>query len=285
MLDVLQQDRAAIAAQERRHKQLQHYIAHGLPRVQGWLDRRSARIIAALGQYQTREKISGAVGEIGIHHGKLFILLDLIKTDNEASFAVDLFEQQELNVDHSGLGDYEQFIRNLAELSSGTERVSIIKKNSLELDADEIRALCGPARLFSIDGGHTAACTLNDIRLSEASTIDDAIVIIDDYFNPMWPDVSVGVAEYVFEPGSTLRPFAISPNKLYLARRHCHARYRTALRQQVHRFYQKSSAMYGHDVDIYGYDASSSWQRRLINYVKKSPIGSPLQQVYRHYRA
>jgi len=285
MLDVLQKDRGAIASQEHRRKQLQHYIAHGLTTVQGWLDARSARIIAALGRYQTKAKISGAVGEIGIHHGKLFILLDLIKANDETSFAIDLFEQQELNVDRSGLGDYAQFTRYLEEFSGGTDRVRIIKKNSMELSVDEILAHCGPARLFSIDGGHTAECTLNDIRLSEASTIDDAIVIVDDYFNPTWPDVSAGVAEYVFDPGSTLRPFAISPNKLYLARPHCHARYRLTLREEVPRFYQKTSAMYGHDVDIYGYDLSSSWQRRLINYVKKSPIGSPLQQIYRHYRA
>ena len=145
----------------------------------------------------------------------------------------------------------------------------------MQLRADELLSQCGPARLFSVDGGHTAVCTANDIGLSEASTIGDGIVIVDDYFNPSWPDVSVGVAQYIRLDTSALRPFAISPNKLYLSRAHCHARYRAILRDQVRRYYLKSSVMYGHEVDIYGYDQSAAWQRRLINYVKKTPIESP----------
>jgi hypothetical protein len=97
--------------------------------------------------------------------------------------------------------------------------------------------------------------------------------------------VSAGVAQYIFHRGSTLRPFAISPNKLYLARSHCHERYRTALRKRVARYYLKTSTMYEHEVDIYGYDHSTSWRRRLINYVKKTPIGAPIHRIYRRHSA
>ena len=266
-----------------RQRQLNRYLSNGLSRVHGWLDTRSARIIAVLGEYQTVERISGSVGEIGVHHGKLFILLDLIKAKDEMAFAVDVFEDQQFNVDRSGLGDYSQFSRNLETFSDGMDRVVIFKRNSMQLRADELLSQCGPARLFSVDGGHTAVCTANDIGLSEASTIGDGIVIVDDYFNPSWPDVSVGVAQYIRLDTSALRPFAISPNKLYLSRAHCHARYRAILRDQVRRYYLKSSVMYGHEVDIYGYDQSAAWQRRLINYVKKTPIGPPIQEVYRRY--
>src|SRR5262249_24195924 len=125
------------------------------------------------------------------------------------------------------------------------------------LAADEIVSFCGPVRLLSVDGGHTADCTLNDVKISEASTARNGIVIIDDYFNPSWPDVSVGVAQYMLLPASSLRPFAISPNKLYLARSHCHQDYRSVLRERVGRYYLKTSVMYGHEVDTYGYDRST----------------------------
>ena len=278
-------ENGAIRSEQARQKQLQHYLGHGLIKVQGWLEPHSAWIISALGRYQATENIRGSVGEIGVHHGKLFILLDLIKADDEISFAVDLFDIQEYNIDQSGLGDLAQFKKNLENFSSGMNRVKIFKKNSMDLSADEIIASCGRTRLFSVDGGHTAACTLNDIRISEASTINEAIVVVDDYFNPSWPDVSAGTAEYILHPTSTLRPFAISPNKLYLARVRCHGRYRAVLREQMRRYYLKTSAMFGHEVDIYGYDQSTSWQRLLINRVKKGPGGALLRQIYRRYRA
>jgi hypothetical protein len=175
--------------------------------------------------------------------------------------------------------------RNLEKFSAGLDRIEIFKRNSMDLRADDLLAACGPVRLFSVDGGHTAACTLNDIQISEASTLDHGLVVVDDYFNPSWPDVSAGVAQYIFHRGSTLRPFAISPNKLYLARSHCHERYRTALKERVARYHLKTSTMYDHDVDIYGYDQSTSWRRRLINYVKKTPIGAPIHRIYRHHSA
>jgi hypothetical protein len=274
-----------VPVEQVRQRQLQRYLSDGLGQVEGWLDPRSAKVIAALGEYQTAQGIRGAVGEIGVHHGKLLVLLDLIKAKGEISFAVDLFDDQKLNVDQSGLGDYSQLARNLEKFSTGLDRVEIFKRNSMDLRADDLLAACGPVRLFSVDGGHTAACTLNDIQISEASTLDHGLVVVDDYFNPSWPDVSAGVAQYIFHRGSTLRPFAISPNKLYLARSHCHERYRTALKERVARYHLKTSTMYDHDVDIYGYDQSTSWRRRLINYVKKTPIGAPIHRIYRHHSA
>ena len=59
-----------------RRRRLQRYLNEGLGRVEGWLDPRSAKVIAALGEYQTAQGIRGAVGEIGVHHGKLLVLLD-----------------------------------------------------------------------------------------------------------------------------------------------------------------------------------------------------------------
>ncbi|HET7252227.1 MAG TPA: hypothetical protein VFJ46_00525, partial [Xanthobacteraceae bacterium] len=109
---------------------MQRYLNEGVGRVEGWLDARSAKVIAALGEYQAMQGIHGAVGEIGVHHGKLLVLLDLLKAKDEVSFAVDLFENQEFNVDQSGLGDYSQLARNLEKFSTGLDRVQIFKRNS-----------------------------------------------------------------------------------------------------------------------------------------------------------
>lgn len=55
---------------------IDRYLRRDMKRVEGWLDPLTARIIAALGRHQTAGGLSGAVGEIGVHHGKLWLVLD-----------------------------------------------------------------------------------------------------------------------------------------------------------------------------------------------------------------
>jgi hypothetical protein len=267
------------------HQQLDRYLRSGMRHVSGWLDNRSAQIIAALGLYQPSADTSGSVGEIGVHHGKLFILLDLLRRPGEKSFAVDLFDLQQENVDQSGLGDFQRFSENLERYSRGPQSVVMFQRNSIELQPDELLDACGPARLLSVDGGHTAECTLNDLKIADAVLTERGIVVVDDYFNPMWPDVSVGVGQYVLESSSKLRPFAIAPNKLFLSRPEWHREYRTVLNRQSARYYLKSNMMFGHEVDIFGYSASTSRRRNIVNSIKRSVIGPFATELYRRYRS
>jgi hypothetical protein len=266
------------------HQQLDRYLRTGMHKVSGWLDSRSAEIVAALGLYQSSVGTRGSVGEIGVHHGKLFILLDLLRHPGEKSFAVDLFDNQDENVDASGFGDFKRFTENLERHSLGAHSVVMFKQNSLRLEPEEVLKACGPVRFLSVDGGHTAECTLNDLLVADAVLTDGGIVVIDDYFNAMWPDVSVGVGQYMADPASRLRAFAISPNKLFLAEPMHHERYRGMLRQRNARYYQKESVMFGHGVDIFGYDASTSRRRNVVNSIKRSPIGPLATELYRRYR-
>ena len=112
MMETVGMVQGTVPVEQVRQRQLRRYLSDGLGRVEGWLDPRSAKVIAALGEYQTAQGIRGAVGEIGVHQGKLLVLLDLIKAKGELSFAVDLFDEQQFNVDRSGLGDYSQLARN-----------------------------------------------------------------------------------------------------------------------------------------------------------------------------
>ena len=192
------------------------YLIFGLRRVEGWLEPYSAEFIFMLSDVQRRAGITGAVAEIGVHHGKLFNVLALGTGVGEKALAIDIFEYQHLNVDRSGLGDRSTFLANVRSWTDCADRVEIVARSSLEVRAEEILALTGQLRLASIDGGHTEECTLNDLRLFERCLAPQGIVIIDDYFNPHWPDVSTGVAKYFARPEARLRPFAISPNKVYL---------------------------------------------------------------------
>jgi hypothetical protein len=70
-----------------------------------------------------------------------------------------------------------------------------------------------------------------------------------------------------------LRPFAITPNKVYLAPKQSVSTYRAAIRQSQGYYYEKTSRLMGFDVDIFGLlDFTFSAKKRLIEFVKTTPI-------------
>ena len=79
--------------------------------------RGAIELICRLGKAQLEMGIAGHVAEIGVHHGRSFILLALLARAGEKAVAIDVFEQQELNVDRSGRGDLAQLRENVARFA------------------------------------------------------------------------------------------------------------------------------------------------------------------------
>lgn len=188
------------------------YLEDGIDQVDGWLNRMSAIVIAHLSASQVRSQLRGDVCEIGVHHGKLFLVLANTTADDEVAHAVDVFGDQHKNLDHSGLGDRGVFEQNVKKYAPYAN-VNIIQESSLDLDGTGF--MDRRFRMVSIDGGHTAQITLNDLQVIERCLIPGGIVIIDDVLNPHWLGVVTGVSDY-FRLGGKLVPFAGSSNKIYL---------------------------------------------------------------------
>lgn len=260
------------------------YLRFGLKNVDGWLARYSASFIVGISEVQRQAGYTGAVGEIGVHHGKLFILLLLTTSSEEKAFAIDVFEEQHLNIDHSGCGDRAKFFDNVRRWAGTSARVDVIAKSSLEVYPKDILSLCGKARLLSIDGGHTERCTMNDLLLAEATLADQGVLIVDDYFNPEWPGVSTAVSKYLSAPSSGLRPFAISPGKVYFSDPRFMDFYRSEMRRAF--VLDKESEMFGCPVDHYG---TYSFDLTLLGFIKKrlkdSKLGPPLLAIKRFLKA
>jgi hypothetical protein len=252
--------------------------------VPGWLDGYSARFIAEIGRIQRAHRFNGSVGEIGVHMGRLFILLKLLAAPDERALALDIFDKQQFNIDRSGGGDERQFRKNVEQWAS-MHNVEIIRSSSLDVTAGEIISRIGPCRLLSIDGGHTCECTLNDLRLAEDAVAEFGVVIIDDCFNQSWPDVMTGAAQFLTDGSTTLRPFAITPNKVYLARQAYHDLYSTELRTTQSDFYEKESRMFGFPVAIFGTDAAThGFGKRLKRWLKRGAAGPGLVAARRRLR-
>ena len=228
-----------------------NYLTSGLRHVEGWLTPLSARVLAFLLDGQAKNGVRGAVGEIGVHHGKLFLVAYLATRKDERAFAIDVFDQQEFNLDHSGKGNREQFLANVERYAGSTDGLVVIASDSLRIQPERILNEAGPARFVSVDGGHTAECTLNDLRLAESCLTGGGIILLDDYFNHHWPDVSVGAAQHFLSADAKTKPFLITPNKVFFAEERYHGMYQNAVRDAFKPHFTRSSCMFGSAVDIY----------------------------------
>ncbi len=230
----------------------ERYRAIGHRTVQGWVEPQTFDVLRLLRDEQGRAGVAGAVAEIGVHHGKLFIALQLLNEPGRPAVAVDVFDDQGRNVDQSGRGDLDRFeaqVRRWADWDA----VVCEQADSTTLSGKDVLALAGePIRLFSVDGGHTEDITRTDLRTAEESLAPGGIVVADDVFNPEWPGVVVGMMRYL-EAGGSLVPFAIGFNKTYLSDEAHAMRYREAIRReygQRWRIAHKTTVFHQHEVEV-----------------------------------
>lgn len=240
-------------------RRLRRYSRTGCRQVDGWFFPEDVELAVSFLTLQLAQGIIGNVAEIGIHHGKSFLLLANGVRADERAIALDVFDDQEKNVDKSGRGDRAIFEANVKKFAPDAN-LEILQRSSLDVAPDQARATFGDVRFFSVDGGHTAEITAHDLRLAEATLVPGGVVMLDDVLNPHWTGVISGVAEYL-RSGGGLVPFAVSRNKLFL----------TDSRDSVPRYRRRYSAVnadlvgkrnvefFDHPVDVLGL-GSQRWR-------------------------
>ncbi len=247
------------SAQETPSGALLAYAQGGHREVAGWLAQVAIDSILTLATTQSRLAVAGSICEIGIHHGRSFILLHLLSNRSEVAVAYDLFELQEENVDGSGSGDKRTFLNNLSRHSCDTSRIVVRTKNSLTLTPAEVLFDAkAPVRIFSVDGGHTADITASDLSVAEASLCDGGLLILDDFFNEEWPGVAEGTSRHLLSGKSKLVPVAIGGNKfIFTNRSEFAAQYQEALLGTMKHHSCKRQIAFGSPVVVVQADVST----------------------------
>lgn len=182
--------------------------------VDGWFFPVDAYLFGFIDELQKREGIRGNLFEIGVHHGKTALFLARMKATYEGVVEIlgvcDVFDQQELNRDHSGEGNREIFERNMRDYE-----FRIFVKESSALTSVDTTTRC---RFVHIDGGHRAEDVMNDLATAERALLPDGIVALDDLFNPNWPGVSEGFYRFIASRPNALAPVLIGGNKVFFTR-------------------------------------------------------------------
>jgi hypothetical protein len=187
-------------------------------KIKGWLSEIDNVIIETILVHQNKIDIRGGTAEIGLHHGKSFIPLCLHLKSGERAYGVDLFDNQELNLDSSGNGSKDRVIKNLALFGIEQNHYVLDGRSSGQVKAQDIQERAGKIRFFSIDGGHWEEIVRNDLELASKLLVDGGVIAIDDYLRPDWPGVASGFHEWYRKNKSEYQIFAIGFNKAYLCK-------------------------------------------------------------------
>jgi hypothetical protein len=186
--------------------------------IDGWFDYKI--IVPILWKLNGIQSV-GNILEIGVHHGKSFIPMIFLLHDNEEIMAVDIFEDQQFNVDGSGHGSHEIFVKHIQHICQDNailSRVKIMKGDTTKLKStDYMTVTNNKFRIISIDGSHTKHATIIDLNNAMNILSSDGFIIIDDYFNNDWPGVRAGV-EHVLENNNNYRIFYLDKAKMFV----CH---------------------------------------------------------------
>lgn len=175
--------------------------------------------LEVVNDYQLNAGIRGDALEIGVYHGRFFLGLMAALADSEFGVALDIFDNQSLNIDGSGAGAEirEAFGRNV-ESYGRPDAARLLQADSMSVRPSDLLALSASNqfRLISVDGGHTAEHVINDLWLSSQVIAPGGVIFLDDFFSPHWPGVAEGFLRFMMNMNRNLAPVLCAGNKLLL---------------------------------------------------------------------
>ena len=193
---------------------LKRYIAREMHAIWGNLKPVDAACYATLLRFQSVEGIFGGAAEIGVSQGRSLFMLAKALLSNERVFCIDLFNHDTRG--YIGIGQLEAFKSNAVRLGLSIPDECIYVGPSEHLKVDDILRVVGPVRFFHVDGGHREFHIKSDAKLAASSINDAGVIAFDDFSNPEWPEVCLGVLDFLRSTEFGLAPFAITKDKIYV---------------------------------------------------------------------
>ncbi|MBT5265589.1 MAG: class I SAM-dependent methyltransferase [Rhodospirillaceae bacterium] len=236
-----------------RLARLRRYAQEDISGVTGWLQVGSLAAIWSLLETQIAAGIAGDVVEIGVYHGKSFLLFANSLDAGERAIAIDPLDQA---------GRRQKFEDNC--------RVFLREEQAFALHAipsDQFREegrcseFAGKVRALHIDGGHVYDAVRNDLKIALEVLSETGFVVVDDMAHPWYPDITVAVADHLREDAA-LTAFAMTAantpvtnggSKLFLARPKGAGFLRKALRSALAHNFKYERDFVGQTIDIFDF--------------------------------
>ncbi len=190
--------------------------------IPGWLAREMLVTLDSLLDFQKQKKVSGHHLEIGVYRGRLAALMNLHRARKEQLFLVDPVMPK------------DEIKGYLADTGADMENIHYLDIFSQQLPAVQGWAsLASTMRFIHIDGEHTRVAVLHDLRAAEPLLRDNGIIVVDDFFNAQYPQVTQGVFEYCAANTDRIVLLMHGFNKVILCRPKYYAFYQSWLTEKL----------------------------------------------------
>jgi hypothetical protein len=206
-----------------RHASVRRFVFHDLTAIDGYLEPQDSFIIAALLEEQQRKLLEGSIVDIGVYFGRSYFLFRKASAPGTKVVGIDIFDSDATG---SSEDQYSVFLENGRRLGLPVDEGLIISGDSTRLPASAVLQKGGKARFISIDGGHALSHVKADGQLASECLCDHGIIAFDDTHNPVWPEVTVGLADFIRNSRDAFCVVAFSRFKSYV----CRAEYRDLYR-------------------------------------------------------
>lgn len=200
-------------------------LAHPSPRFQafqsisgsleGWFYDGAIALWDSLLSFQASNQIHGHMCEIGVWKGKSAALMAMYAERGTKLLLAD-YKFNDPPIDRA---------LKLAGISPEVEVVKL-RGDSRNLHIDAIIPECfQKVRWMHIDGEHSARAVSSDMALANQLLAPDGVLVVDDFFSWLYPQVTEAVLRYVRQFPDDFTLFLCGYNKAYLARTHFAHRY------------------------------------------------------------
>jgi hypothetical protein len=181
-----------------------------LNKMDGWFSAASHGMFQFFLRYQNENKINGNLGEIGVWKGKSAAVISKFSKENESVFLIDPL-----------IKDFSETIYRNIDYVCKKISEKLVMCNIVSDNFDKIpnyQSLLHSFRFFHIDGCHTGTNIFKDLKLADSLISTDGIVVVDDFFNYSYPQITEALYRYLQVNPFSYRLFCVGYNKAYLCR-------------------------------------------------------------------
>ncbi len=196
----------------------QSYLAASAT-LPGWFFPRSIAIWDCLLGFQREQALVGNVMEIGVWRGRSALLAAMHAQAGEQGLFVDPAlhaKTQELLAQATA-----------AQCTFVCDVSSTLHRSPL------VAAQARTYRWIHIDGEHSGTAVYDDLTISHQLLHDGGVLVIDDFFNPVWPQITTAAIQFCARHTHELSMFLVADNKGYFCRPRQQSLYTRYLRERM----------------------------------------------------
>jgi len=196
-------------------------LFHRLRRIPGWFTVDDCSHFHVILQMQNRTGVDGDLLEIGSYYGRSTGAMVGHLKMNEKLIVCDAFDTIPTQDVYSSFPTVKEFLSNIVDVHSSVD-LSKIEIHECLSSGLTLPGSC-TLRFAHVDGGHSRDEALQDLELVYGRLCRSGVIAVDDFENPGWPEVSVGVSDFLsrhpdMEVLADLNRFGEAGRKIYLIR-------------------------------------------------------------------